>query len=121
MPVILLFPPNPLHLDYLGAASDAIDNAENKYPCEMREEFFAKHNLKKSGGGPGGKFAGPSIKKILQEENLVDLEIILPDSEYGVALIESLKIIRELHRMCTAMQLLKILDNISSLCMRSMT
>ena len=83
--------------------------------------FFAKHNLKKSGGGPGGKFAGPSIKKILKEENLVDLEIILPDSEYGVALIESLKIIRELHRMCTAMQLLKILDNISSLCMRSMT
>ena len=36
MPVILLFPPHPLHLDYLGVASDAIQNAENKYPCEMR-------------------------------------------------------------------------------------
>ena len=31
----------------------------------MKEEFYMRHNLKKSGEGPGGKFAGPSIKYTL--------------------------------------------------------
>ena len=37
-------------------------------------EFYKKHCLSKSGEGPGGKFNGPSIKYILREDNLFDLE-----------------------------------------------
>ena len=41
--------------------------------------FYSIHNLKKSGEGPGGKFNGPSIKYILREENLSELEESLPE------------------------------------------
>ena len=47
----------------------------------MMQEFYPKHNLKKSGGGPGGQFNGPAIKAILKEEYLIVLEIILPNFE----------------------------------------
>ena len=51
---------------------------EELYPVEMKEEFYLRHNLKKSGEGPGGKFNEPSIKYVLREEVLKDLESTLP-------------------------------------------
>ena len=70
--------PDPLHINILGPPNDVIDLLEDLYPVEMKEEFYMRHNLKKSGEGPGGKFAGPSIKYILREEVLKDLESTLP-------------------------------------------
>ena len=105
MPTILLFPPAPLHINLLGAASDAIENGEEKFPVEFKDEFYPKFNLKKSGEGVGGKFAGPSIKKILEQEVLNELESVLPNSEYAQDLTDYLKTVRNLHQMCTAKDL----------------
>ena len=58
----------------LGPVNDALEILEKMYPVEMIDEFYQKHNLKKSGEGPGGKFNGPSIKYILQDKVLNDLE-----------------------------------------------
>ena len=68
----------------------------------MKSEFYPRHNLKKSGKGPGGQFNGPSIKHILREENLVDLETILPSFELTTHFTDYLRSIRELHKMCIA-------------------
>ena len=105
MPTILLFPPAPLHINLLGAASDAIENGEEKFPVEFKDEFYPKFNLKKSGEGVGGKFAGPSIKKILEQEVLNELESVLPNTEYAQDLTDYLKTVRNLHQMCTAKDL----------------
>ena len=74
METIFLLPPDPLHVNLL-------EKMEEIWPCEMMQEFYPKHNLKKSGGGPGGQFNGPAIKAILKEEYLIVLEIILPNFE----------------------------------------
>ena len=70
-----MFPPDTLHINYLGPVNDALELLEKMYPIEMKEEFYIKHNMKKSGQGPGGKFNGPSIKYFLKEKVLLDLEV----------------------------------------------
>ena len=51
------------------------------------------------------KFHGPSIKYILREETLIDIEAHLPDQEYARALTDYLRSVRNLHAMCTAKEL----------------
>ena len=77
METIFLLPPDPLHVNLFGPVNDVLEKLEEIWPCEMMQEFYPKHNLKKSGGGPGGQFNGPAIKAILKEEYLIVLEIIL--------------------------------------------
>ena len=61
--------------------------------------------MKKSGEGPGGNFNGPSIRFILKEENLIDLETILPNFEDTLHFTDFLRSIRELHNMVMAKNL----------------
>ena len=72
---------------------------------EMVDEFYKKHNLKKSGEGPGGKFNGPSIKYFLQERVLNDLETKLPTYSIAVDFTTYFRSIRDLHKACTAQTL----------------
>ena len=53
--------------------NDACDCLERNFGSEMMK-YYSENPLKKSGQGPGGKYNGPSIKYILQEEVLVSLE-----------------------------------------------
>ena len=50
----------------------------------------------------GGSFNGPSIKTILKQEVLDDLEAILPNRQEAESLIAYLTSVREVHRVCTA-------------------
>ena len=77
--ILFSLPPDPLHTNLLGAGNDACDKLEHYFPDEMIN-FYAENHLKKSGQGPGGKFNGPSIKHILKDEILDQLENILPVS-----------------------------------------
>ena len=81
------------------------DLLEELYPVEMKDEFYVRHNLRKSGEGPGGKFNGPSIKYVLREEVLKDLESTLPTFSIAEQFSNYLRSIRELHRVCTAKKL----------------
>ena len=103
--VLFLFPPDPLHVNLLGPVNDVLDLLEEMYPCEMKEEYYLKHCLNKTGEMPGGKFNGPSIKHILLEDMLIDLENILPTSEIAQDFTNHLRDIRELHKMCVAKEL----------------
>ena len=58
--VILTLPPEPLHTNLLGPVNQVVEALEKIHKEEM-EAFYKKHNLKKSGDGPGGKFYGPSL------------------------------------------------------------
>ena len=71
----------------------------------MKEMFYERHNLKKRGEGPGGQFNGPSIKYILQEHILKDLESTLPSTSGALEYTDYLRSIREVHSMCTAKNL----------------
>ena len=68
----------------------------------MCEEFYVKHNMKKSGQGPGGKFNGPSIKYLLKEKSLFDLEATLPTFSVAKDFTDYLRCIREVHKACTS-------------------
>ena len=100
-----MFPPDPLHCNLLGPVMDALEILEKMYPVEMNEEFYMKHNLKKSGEGPGGKFNGPSIKYILQDRILMDLEAKLPTYSIAQEFTDYFRCIRDLHKACTAQKL----------------
>ena len=63
----------------------------------MQEEFYKKHNLKKSGEGPGGKFNGHSIKYILQDRVLNDLEAKLSTYLIAVEFTDYFRCIRDLY------------------------
>ena len=97
-----MFPPDPLHINYLGPVNDALELLEKMYPIEMCEEFYVKHNMKKSGQGPGGKFNGPSIKYLLKEKALLDLEATLPTFSVAKDFTDYLRCIREVHKVCTS-------------------
>ena len=96
------FPPDPLHINLLGAGNDCIDLLEKVFPEEVNL-FFKKYHLTRSGKGVGGKFDGPSVKLILKEESLTDLEDMIPNE--GHDFISYLKSIRELHRLCTSLSI----------------
>ena len=59
-------------------------------------------NMKKSGQGPGGKFNGPSIKYLLKEKSLLDLEATLPTFSVAKDFTDYLRCIREVHKVCTS-------------------
>ena len=118
IPVILLLKPDPLHINILGPPNDVLELLEELYPVEMKDEFYVRHNLRKSGEGPGGKFNGPSIKYILREEVLKDLESTLPTFSITEQFSNYLRSIRDLHRVCTAKKLnlkeaKKVINNFS--------
>ena len=100
IPIIFKFPPDPLHVNFLGPIiNDCIEKMESLYTEEMNT-FMKKHSISKSGKGPGGQLNGPSIKIILRETSLIELESNLPEeAEHFVAYMRS---IRELHRICIA-------------------
>ena len=75
--ILYSLPPDPIHTNLLGAGNDACECLEKHFPAEMFN-FYAYNPLKKNGQGPGGKFDGPSIKFILREEILCQLENLLP-------------------------------------------
>ena len=100
--VIFTFVPDPLHINLLGAGNDACDCLEKHFPVEM-SEFYEKNHLKKSGQGPGGKFNGPSIKFIIQEDSISQLEELLPIE--ASAFFSYMRSIRELHYLCTQNEL----------------
>ena len=62
------------------------------------KNHYKKHGLKKSGDGPGGKFNGPKVKHLIKEENLEELETMLPSEEN--IFVTYLRSIRELHKVC---------------------
>ena len=57
----------------------------------------------KSGQGPGGKFNGPLIKFIIQEDSISQLEELLPIE--ASAFLSYMRSIRELHYLCTQNEL----------------
>ena len=61
--------------------------------------------MKKSGEGPGGKFAGPSIREILKEHRLQQLESILSTNSIAVEFTDYMRSIRSVHQMCVAKNL----------------
>ena len=83
----------------LGAGKDACDCLEKHFQSEMLK-FYSENHLKKSGQGPGGKFNVPSIKYILQEEVLCNLENSLPVT--ASCFINYLRSLRNLHKLCVA-------------------
>ena len=103
--IIFMFPPDPLHINYLGPVNDALEMLEKMYPIEMKEEFYKRHNMKKSGQGAGGKFNGPSIKYVLKENFLLDLESTLPTFAIAKDFTDYLRTIREVHKVCTSKML----------------
>ena len=99
LPTLFVLPPDPLHVVLLGPINDVMDKLEQLYPLEIKEEFYPKHHLKKSGEGPGGKFNGPSVKHILKEESLIDLEETLPTFEIAVKFTDYLRAVRYVHEL----------------------
>ena len=98
-PVLVQYPPDPLHIVLLGPCNNCLSKLEEKYPQEM-SYFYNEYKFTKKGQGIGGTFNGPSIKDIQLESMLNKLEAILPSSkDVGVA-INYLKNLRELHRVC---------------------
>jgi hypothetical protein len=100
--ILFTLPPDPLHVVLLGPANDLMESLEKCYPTNLKS-FYEKHSLKKNGQGPGGKFHGPSIKYILKEETLLDLEGSLPAE--GGSFINYMKSIKQLHSVCIASEL----------------
>ena len=62
------------------------------------KSFYKRHCLDKTGESAGGKFKGPSIKKVLKK--LEDLQKTLP--ELSIPLIDFLRNTEKVHKMCTA-------------------
>ena len=98
--VALTLTPDPLHINLLGGANDCIEKCESMYPIEMKS-YFKRHCLNKAGEGPGGKFNGPSIKKVLV--NLDDLQDTLPET--AEPLVQFLRSTLKLHTMCVEEEL----------------
>ena len=108
---LLQMPPDPLHVVLLGPVNDVMDKLETLYPCEMVEEFYKVNHLKKSGEGPGGKFNGPSIKHVLKEETLSNLEETLPNYEIALIVTGYLRSLRLVHDVSVAKDFVPILYN----------
>ena len=70
---------------------------EKKFPTQM-DSFYKFNNLTKKGQGIGGNFNGVSIKFILQESKLFELEGFLPEG--STAFITYLRSLREVHSLC---------------------
>ena len=53
-PLLFQLPPDPLHVNLLGPAVDALNKMKAFYPAEM-EFWYRKHNVHKSKKCSGGK------------------------------------------------------------------
>ena len=102
IPVLVQYPPDPLHVVYLGPVNDVLSKLEEKYP-EVMDEFYKENSLTKKGQGIGGTFNGTSIKDILKEKALNQLEAYLPPECELV--ISYLKNLREIHRVYLAKEI----------------
>ena len=85
----------------------------------MKDEFYKRHCLSKTREGPGGKFNGVSIKYILDEKILEDLEATLPTYEVAVDFTNYLRSIRDIHQVCLAKEVdldksKEVLEDVSS-------
>ena len=98
----LTLTPDPLHINLLGGPISCLELLEGTFEIEMNS-FYKRHCLNKTGKGAGGKFYGPSIKKVLK--NLEDLQKTLPD--WSIPLIDFLRNTAKVHKMCTADKLSK--------------
>ena len=91
MAVLFQLRTDPLHVNLLGCGNDVLECLEKFFPLEI-QKFYKEHNLKKSGEGPGGKFNGPSIKFILREENLCELEAeLIEDASPFISYLNSIR------------------------------
>ena len=63
--------------------------------------MYSELTLKENILGKGGSYAGPSIRKILRETSLTDLELMLPD-EYAKPVVEYLRATRKIYELCMA-------------------
>ena len=54
-PVLVQYPPDPLHVVYLGPANDLLSKLEQEYP-EAMDEFYSENKMTKKGQGIGGTF-----------------------------------------------------------------
>ena len=93
------FPPDPLHVVLLGPINDVMEKLEQIYPCEMTDEFYEENHLNKSGEGPGGKFNGPSVKQIIKESSLQQLEELLPIYSTACEFTDYLRTLRFVHEI----------------------
>ena len=118
-----LFPIDPLHVLLLGPMRDLMPILSNKFPSQI-EDFLARHNLKDN-EGIGGTFAGtfclqiefqpfnskyiigPSIRRLLTDEVLTDLQSSLQseDGDVAVAVVAYMRALRELYHVCVAKNL----------------
>ena len=78
VPILQQYPPDPLHIVLLGPVNDVLSLIEKKFPQQMNS-FYSFNKLSKKGQGIGGTFNGPSIKDILEESMLFQLEGFLPE------------------------------------------
>ena len=62
LPVIALYPPPQLHCGIHGPVNNIIEKLEKLFPADLAK-YCALFHIK--GGGPGGQYDGPTLKKIL--------------------------------------------------------
>ena len=91
-------PPDPLHVNVLGPPKNLFDLMEKVFSKEKVTDFYRRHNEKRSGDAPGGKFDGKAIKNLRSEEASEDLKQNFPaEKEPFVQLLRNL---REVHEIC---------------------
>jgi len=90
-----IFKCNICEEEVIGKYRLSSQKCEINYPIEMKS-YYKWHCLNKTGKGPGGKFNGPSIKKVLM--NLDDLTKSLPET--AEPLIQFLRSTLKLNTMC---------------------
>ena len=90
----------------LGSPNDLLGLLENEKDAEgnlVLEMFYEKYNLTKT-EGRGGKFAGPSIRRITSEPLISDLESMLP-ADIGPDVAAYLRSIRKIYDISVAVDL----------------
>ena len=93
--IIILCSPN----DLLGLLENEKDAEGNL----VLETFYEKYNLTKT-EGRGGKFAGPSIRRITRDPLISDLESMLP-ADIGPDVAAYLRSIRKIYDISVAVDL----------------
>ena len=94
--IILLLPPDALHVILLGPVQDIITTLKKLYP-DLMTAFFLRCGIGKRRSQIAGNFTGGELKMILRERNLAHLAQII---DHGVEVTQCLRSLRELHKMC---------------------
>ena len=91
-------PPDPLHVNVLGPPNNLFDLMETVFQKDKVNDFYRRHNEKRSGEAAGGKFDGKAIKNLWSEKALEDLkENFPPEIEPFVQFLRNLC---EVHAIC---------------------